>query len=32
MPERVTEIVELHPIPMVLHGGTGPDRGRSSPT
>src|ERR1700750_2277832 len=22
-PERVTEIVELHPIPMVLHGGTG---------
>jgi fructose-bisphosphate aldolase class II len=23
MPERVTEIVELHPIPMVLHGGTG---------
>ena len=27
MPERVTEIVEKHPIPMVLHGGTGPDRG-----
>jgi ketose-bisphosphate aldolase len=23
MPERVTEIVELQPIPMVLHGGTG---------
>ena len=23
MPERVTEIVNLHPIPMVLHGGTG---------
>ncbi len=23
MPERVTEIVALHPIPMVLHGGTG---------
>jgi ketose-bisphosphate aldolase len=23
MPERVTEIVERHPIPMVLHGGTG---------
>ena len=23
MPERVTEIVELHPIPQVLHGGTG---------
>ncbi len=23
MPERVTEIVEQHPIPMVLHGGTG---------
>ena len=23
MPERVTEIVEKHPIPMVLHGGTG---------
>ena len=22
-PERVTEIVEIHPIPMVLHGGTG---------
>jgi tagatose 1,6-diphosphate aldolase GatY/KbaY len=22
-PERVTELVELHPIPMVLHGGTG---------
>jgi ketose-bisphosphate aldolase len=22
-PERVTEIVDLHPIPMVLHGGTG---------
>ena len=22
-PERVTEIVEQHPIPMVLHGGTG---------
>jgi ketose-bisphosphate aldolase len=22
-PERVTEIVGLHPIPMVLHGGTG---------
>jgi ketose-bisphosphate aldolase len=22
-PERVTEIVERHPIPMVLHGGTG---------
>ena len=22
-PERVTEIVALHPIPMVLHGGTG---------
>jgi ketose-bisphosphate aldolase len=22
-PERVTEVVELHPIPMVLHGGTG---------
>ena len=22
-PERVTEIVRLHPIPMVLHGGTG---------
>ena len=22
-PERVTEIVKLHPIPMVLHGGTG---------
>ena len=26
-PERVTEIVELHPIPMVLHGGTGLTRG-----
>ena len=23
MPERVSEIVALHPIPMVLHGGTG---------
>lgn len=23
MPERVTEILALHPIPMVLHGGTG---------
>jgi fructose-bisphosphate aldolase class II len=23
MPERVTEIVEQHPIPQVLHGGTG---------
>jgi ketose-bisphosphate aldolase len=23
MPERVTEIVDLHPIPQVLHGGTG---------
>ena len=23
MPERVTELVEQHPIPMVLHGGTG---------
>ncbi|HEV7752025.1 MAG TPA: class II fructose-bisphosphate aldolase [Baekduia sp.] len=23
MPERVTELVELQPIPMVLHGGTG---------
>ena len=23
MPERVTELVETHPIPMVLHGGTG---------
>jgi fructose-bisphosphate aldolase class II len=23
MPERVTEIVDIHPIPMVLHGGTG---------
>jgi ketose-bisphosphate aldolase len=23
MPERVTEIVARHPIPMVLHGGTG---------
>src|SRR5580700_6838631 len=22
-PERVTELVELHPIPLVLHGGTG---------
>ena len=22
-PERVSEIIELHPIPMVLHGGTG---------
>ena len=22
-PERVTELVERHPIPMVLHGGTG---------
>ena len=22
-PERVTELVALHPIPMVLHGGTG---------
>ena len=22
-PQRVTELVELHPIPMVLHGGTG---------
>jgi ketose-bisphosphate aldolase len=22
-PNRVTELVELHPIPMVLHGGTG---------
>jgi ketose-bisphosphate aldolase len=22
-PERVSELVELHPIPMVLHGGTG---------
>ncbi|MGO9975457.1 MAG: class II fructose-bisphosphate aldolase [Solirubrobacteraceae bacterium] len=22
-PERVTELVKLHPIPMVLHGGTG---------
>ena len=22
-PERVTELVQLHPIPMVLHGGTG---------
>ena len=26
-PERVTELVALHPIPMVLHGGTGLDRG-----
>ena len=23
MPERVTELVAQHPIPMVLHGGTG---------
>jgi len=23
MPERVTEIIEKHPIPQVLHGGTG---------
>ena len=23
MPERVTELVATHPIPMVLHGGTG---------
>jgi tagatose 1,6-diphosphate aldolase GatY/KbaY len=23
MPERVTEIIERHPIPQVLHGGTG---------
>lgn len=23
MPERLTELVERHPIPMVLHGGTG---------
>jgi ketose-bisphosphate aldolase len=23
MPERVSELIELHPIPMVLHGGTG---------
>ncbi len=23
-PERVTELVDLHPIPMVLHGGTSP--------
>jgi fructose-bisphosphate aldolase class II len=23
MPERVTEIVDVHPIPQVLHGGTG---------
>jgi ketose-bisphosphate aldolase len=23
MPERVSELVALHPIPMVLHGGTG---------
>ena len=22
-PERVTELMELHPVPMVLHGGTG---------
>ena len=22
-PERVTELVDLHPIPMALHGGTG---------
>ena len=26
-PERVTEIVEQHPIPQVLHGGTGLTRG-----
>ena len=26
MPERVTEMVEQHPIPMVLHGGTGSAR------
>jgi ketose-bisphosphate aldolase len=23
MPERVTQLVDVHPIPMVLHGGTG---------
>ena len=28
MPERVTEIVALHPIPMVLHGGTGLTEGQ----
>lgn len=28
MPERVTEIVERHPIPMVLHGGTGLTEGQ----
>ena len=28
MPERVTELVDLHPIPMVLHGGTGLQAGQ----
>jgi fructose-bisphosphate aldolase class II len=28
MPERVTEIVNLHPIPQVLHGGTGLTEGQ----
>ena len=23
MPERVTELIDVQPIPMVLHGGTG---------
>jgi fructose-bisphosphate aldolase class II len=27
-PERVTDIVEQHPIPMVLHGGTGLSEGQ----
>ena len=27
-PERVSELVELHPIPMVLHGGTGLSEGQ----
>src|SRR4051794_31303091 len=31
MPERVTEIVERHPIPQVLHGGTGLSAAQSPP-
>lgn len=30
MPERVTEIVAVHPIPQVLHGGTGLTEGQFS--
>ena len=29
-PERVTELVALHPIPMVLHGGTGSPKSSST--